>query len=137
MERFLGRAHRWLGIATIAVFLVTGVVLRRNHLNLLALDSGLRLLFRSRHVYLLFSGLLNLAIGLRFALPPAARGAVVALVGSILILTSPFFLAAAFVLEPMTSGTVGPVSTLGVAAAFSGVLGYSLGIWSLRSRTGV
>jgi hypothetical protein len=74
MERFLGRAHRWVGVATIAVFLATGVVLRRHHLDLLALDSGLRLLFRSRHVYLLFSGLLNLAMGLRFGLPPAGRG---------------------------------------------------------------
>ena len=137
MDRFLGRMHRWVGIATIAVFLITGVLMRRHHLNLLALDSGMRLLFRSRHVYLLFSGLLNLAIGLRFALPPAGTGALVALIGSILILISPFLLGAAFVLEPLTSGTVGPVSTLGVIAAFSGVLGYSLGTWSLHSRTGV
>jgi hypothetical protein len=129
MERSLGSAHRLPGLGTIGLFLVTGVLMRRQHLHLLPLDSGLRMLFRSRHVYLLFSGLVNLALGVRFILPPAGRGSMVARVGSFLALASPVLLAAAFFMEPMSSGRSGPVSALGVLAAFLGVLAYSLGTW--------
>ena len=129
IERSLGSAHRLLGLGTIGLFLLTGVLMRRQHLHLLPADSGLRMLFRSRHVYLLFSGLVNLALGMRFLLPPAGRGSMVALVGSILALASPVLLAAAFFIEPMGSGQFGPVSALGVFAAFLGVLAYSLGTW--------
>jgi hypothetical protein len=129
MERSLGSAHRLLGLGTLGLFLVTGVLMRRQHLHLLPPDSGLRMLFRSRHIYLLFSGLVNLALGLRFILPPSGRGSMLARVGSVLALASPVLLAAAFFVEPMGSGQVGPVSALGVFAAFLGVLAYSMGTW--------
>ena len=129
VERSLGNAHRWLGLATIGLFLLTGVLLRRHHVHLLPVDSGLRLLFRSRHVYLLFSGLVNLSLGLRFVLPNSGRGRPLALGGSLLTLASPVLLAAAFFLEPMGSGQFGPMSGFGVIAAFVGVLSYALGTW--------
>jgi hypothetical protein len=129
VQRYLGNAHRWLGLVTIGFFLVTGVLLRRHHLHLLPVDSGLRLLFRSRHVYLLFSGLVNLLLGLRLVLPTSGRGSALALIGSLLTLASPVLLAAAFFLEPMGSRQVGPVSTFGVVAAFLGVLSYALATW--------
>jgi hypothetical protein len=91
------------------------------------------MLFRSRHIYLLFSGLVNLSIGMRFVLPSTGRGSLTALAGSLLTLTAPVLLAAAFFLEPMGSGQAGPVSALGIFAAFAGVLGYSLGTWRLSA----
>ena len=133
MQRYLGTAHRWLGLATIGLFLVTGILLRRHHVHLLPVDSGLRMLFRSRHVYLLFSGLVNLSLGLRFVLPAPGRGSSLALVGSSLTLVSPALLAIAFFLEPMGSGQFGPVSFLGVIAAFVGVLSYTLGTWRIAA----
>jgi hypothetical protein len=133
MERVLGTTHRLLGLAAVALFLVTGLIMRRQHLELLTVGSGLRMLFRSRHVYLLFSGLVNLAVGLRFALPSSGRGSRIALVGSILTLLSPLLLAAAFFSEPMASGRAGPVSALGVFVAFLGVGSYSLGTWRRNS----
>jgi hypothetical protein len=129
MERVLGRAHRWVGLITVLVFLGTGVIMRRQHLELLPADSSLRLLFRSRHIYLLFSGLLNLVVGLRFVLPSVGRGRHVAPIGSALILLSPVLLLAAFFLEPMGSKNIGPVSAYGVFASFLGVLFYSIGSW--------
>jgi hypothetical protein len=134
VERTLGTAHRWIGLATIGLFVVTGILMRRNHVHLLPVDSGLRMLFRSRHVYLLFSGLLNLAIGLRFVLPSSGRGSRLAPISSMLILLAPVLLAAGFFLEPMRSGRFGPVSGFGVFAAFLGVLGYSLATWRLPVR---
>jgi hypothetical protein len=132
VERFLGTLHRWLGLATIALFLVSGALMRSHHVHLLSADSALRMLFRSRHIYLLFSGLINVSVGLRFALPSSGRGSRIALAGSVLTLASSVLLAAAFFLEPMRSGQSGPVSGLGVFAAFLGVLLYSLGTWRRR-----
>jgi hypothetical protein len=129
VERFLGTLHRWLGLATIALFLVTGALMRSHHVHLLPVDSALRMLFRSRHIYLLFSGLINVSVGLRFVLPSSGRGSRAALAGSVLTLTSPVLFAVAFFLEPMHSGRLSPVSRFGVFAAFLGVLLYSLGTW--------
>jgi hypothetical protein len=129
MERFLGTAHRTLGLIAIALFIVTGLVMRHHHVALLPVDSGLRMLFRSRHIYLLFSGLVNLSLGMGFALPSKGRGSRIALAGSLLTLSAPVLLAAAFFLEPMSSGQAGPVSALGIFAALIGVLSYSLGTW--------
>jgi hypothetical protein len=129
LDSALGIAHRWVGLATIGLFLVTGALMRQHHVQLLAVDSALRMLFRSRHVYLLFSGLLNVSVGLRFGLPSSGRGSRMALLGSLLILASPVLLAAGFFLEPMRSGEAGRTSGFGVFAAFLGVLLYSLGTW--------
>ena len=110
----------------VVVLLLTGLLLRRQHLEVPDLDAGLRMLFRSRHIHLLFAGLLNLAIGLRFALPVAARARRIAVAGSVLLLVSLFLLFTAFVLEPMGSGRFGPVRALGVLAACLGVISHSL-----------
>jgi hypothetical protein len=103
--------------------------MRSRHVHLLPVDSALRMLFRSRHIYLLFSGLINVLVGLRFVLPSLGRGSRVALLGSILILTSPVLFAVAFFLEPMHSGQFGQLSGFGVFSAFFGVLLYSVGTW--------
>ena len=121
LERFLGTAHRWVGLGAFVLFLTTGLIMRHQHLYLLPLDSGLRLLFRSRHIYLLFGALLNVAVSLHYSLPPShgRRGTTVA--GSMLVLASPFLLALAFFREPVGSGQVGPLSGLGVLLAVLGI----------------
>jgi hypothetical protein len=129
MQRFLGTAHRTLGLIAIVLFVFTGLLMRKHHVALLPADSGLRMLFRSRHIYLLFSGLVNLSLGMRFVLPSTGRGSRIALAGSLLTLAAPVLLAAAFFLEPLASGQAGPVSALGIFSAFAGVLAYCLGTW--------
>jgi len=132
MTRYLGSIHRWLGLAAITVFLGTGIYMRASHLENLPLDSGLRALFRSRHVYLLFAGLLNVAVGLGYKIPATGRGHRIAPLGSLLVMTSPILAAVAFVREPVGTGTSGPLSALAVFAAVLGMLFYELGAW----RTG-
>jgi hypothetical protein len=129
MQRSLGTAHRTLGLIAIALFFATGLLMCWHHVAQLPADSGLRMLFRSRHIYLLFSGLVNLSLGMGFVLPSTGRGSRIALAGSVLTLSAPVLLATAFFLEPVRSGQAGPVSTLGIFAAFIGVLSYSLGTW--------
>jgi hypothetical protein len=132
LDARLGTLHRWLGVTTVVIFVATGLVMLRQNVDALPLDSGLRLLFRSRHLYLLFGGLVNLSVGLRFVLPPAGGARSAALVGSGLTLLSPVLFLAAFALEPLTSQTPGLTSALGAYAAFGGVLLYSLAVWRAR-----
>lgn len=129
LDSRLGVLHRGLGVTTIVLFLATGAIMAGQNLDALAVDSGLRLLFRSRHLYLLFGGLVNLSIGLRFVLPPAGKARAAALLGSALTLLSPVLFLVAFALEPLRSGTPGLTSALGAYAAFGGVLLYSLASW--------
>jgi hypothetical protein len=134
MSNKLGQIHRWLGLIAVLVFFSTGVIMRMHHLNLLPEDSGLRMLFRSRHIYMLFCGLLNLAVGLRYSLPDSGRGSRIGVIGSLLILIAPLLMAAAFFTEPLLMLHVGPLSIFGVYAAVAGMLFYGLAAWPRKNQ---
>ena len=134
MRRYLGTAHRTVGIATLALFAVTGQIMDQLHLNQMAVDSAVRLLYRSRHIYLLFAGLVNLAVGMRFVLPISGTGSRVAVIGSILMLVAPVPLTVAFFVEPPRLGQVTLPAILGIFGSYVGLLFYCVGIWRLRAR---
>jgi hypothetical protein len=121
MQRTLRTAHLVVGAIAVGAFLVTGLLMYSHEPPVSAMDWGDRLLFRSRHIYLLSAGLVNLALGLRYALPDAAarRGGAVA--GSLFALASPVLLFFAFFAEPMAGREPGPLSVLGLYALFGGV----------------
>ncbi len=122
MQRSLRTAHLAVGTLTIGAFLVTGLVMYGHQPALSTMDWGDRLLFRSRHIYILAAALVNLALGIRYALPEGAarRGAAVA--GSLLALASTAMLFFAFFAEPMAGRGPGSLSALGLYALFGGVL---------------
>ncbi|MBM4218364.1 MAG: hypothetical protein FJ171_01750 [Gammaproteobacteria bacterium] len=122
MQGTLRTAHLVVGAITVSAFLVTGLVMSGHHPALATLDWGDRLLFRSRHIYILAAGLVNLALGLRYALPDGAgrRGAAIA--GSLLALASAVMLFFAFFAEPMAGRAPGALSASGLYALFAGVM---------------
>jgi len=89
--------HRWFGIVLTAIFLATGqYMLRVEHVSDLAM--GPRLLYRSRHIYLLMAALINLVLGAYFVPSPRAGirvtqrvGSALITVGSVLLLVSFFY----------------------------------------------
>ena len=91
------RFHRWFGIALTIVFLATGqYMLRIAHVA--GLDMGPRLLYRSRHIYILMAALLNLTLGAYASTShaPHARAlqrlaSAVIVVGSVLLVVSFFY----------------------------------------------
>jgi hypothetical protein len=119
--------HRAVGMATVLVFFATGLFLRYLRPPMTTYDDATRLLFRSGHIYLLFSGLVNLALGLHLASlrRPAARR--LAFAGSVLLVIAPIFLLAGFFLEPAGLGMARPFSHIGIYATFGGVLLHLLG----------
>jgi hypothetical protein len=118
----LRMAHLVVGALTVGAFLVTGMIMSGHEPPLASLDWGDRLLFRSRHIYLLAAGLVNLSLGAGYA-PGAGglRGAAGAL-GSLLALAAAPMLFFAFFAEPMAGRGPGALSAFGLYALFGGVL---------------
>lgn len=110
------RLHFVVGLAALVFFAGTGLYLRFREPAMAATDLGPRMLLRAGHIYLLFSGLLNVVAGLRSGGKNASR------VGSVLLLSSPVLLAVGFCVEAARSALQRPLTMLGVFAATIGVL---------------
>ena len=132
MKRHLGAIHLWVGLSTIVFFFVTGQLMDHWNMDQMSIESALRQLYRSRHIYLLFGGLVNLAVSMRFVLPVSGEGCRVAVLGSLLMLVSPAFLAAAFFVEPPRLGHTTILTIVGVFASYLGLLFYCLGTRKIR-----
>jgi uncharacterized membrane protein len=89
------RIHVAMGLAAVVLFLATGIYMRTQETFLL--PDGVRLLYRSRHIYLLLSALLNLLVGIHYR--AGASGKTIRSIGSTLILIAPPSLFAAFFLD--------------------------------------
>ena len=88
-----------------------------------AMDWGDRLLFRSRHIYILCAGLVNLSLGQHYALPDGAvRRRDAAVGGLLLALASAALLFFAFFAEPMAGRGPGRSALFGLYALFAGVI---------------
>lgn len=93
------RLHLWTGLLTVIIFLLTGQFMRHHQPPMTAFTPEVRMLFRSRHIYILTAGLVNLMLGLYLQRPPGWRGRA-QLLGSALLLPSPALLILAFTQEP-------------------------------------
>jgi hypothetical protein len=126
MQPTLRMAHLVVGAIAVGAFLLTGMVMATHDPPVSAMDWGDRLLFRSRHIYLLGAGLVNLALGVHFALPAGAARRGAAIAASVLALASGPTLFFAFFAEPMAGRPPGQLSAIGLFALFGGVVLYTL-----------
>ena len=94
------RFHLIVGIAVVVVFLLTGLWMRRHEPPMNTLSDAMRLMHRSRHIYILASGLVNLMLGLYIQHRPAGWRGRVQWIGSGLLIASPMLLVLAFSVEP-------------------------------------
>jgi hypothetical protein len=120
------RAHLIVGLVTLVAFLASGQYMDREYDHLRGLDDATRLLFRSAHIYLLFSALLNLALGLYLTERPGwrrwlQRG------GSVLLLATPVLFAVAFLTEPWLTELERPYARPGIYFSLAGMLLHLIG----------
>ena len=87
------RAHWLVGLLALVAFLLTGAYMK-HMAGVPNLDSVPRLIFRSRHLFLLLAAVANLALSNRQPVHLSQR------VAAVLVLVSPFLLIAAFVTDP-------------------------------------
>lgn len=123
MKRF----HLILGLVVVVVFLLTGQYMEYVHNRLL--PDGMRMLYRSRHIYFLLAGLINLGLGLYLIVRPGGWRRTLQIVGSILIVFSPGFLLVGFFLEPGWGPEKTSIAPLGIFAVALGTLLHLLSGW--------
>jgi hypothetical protein len=92
--------HLVAGTIAVIAFLITGQFMRHHQPPMETLDDSVRLMFRSRHIYILAAGLVNLILGLYLQPQASIWRRTVQLAGSVLLLGSLVPLILAFVLEP-------------------------------------
>ena len=116
------KLHLVVGFMFAAIFLATGVYMAVGMPEINEDDHGMRMMFRSAHVYILMGALVNLVMGCYLSLeaPTAARRT--QLVGSLLILISPLIFLIAFFVEPDVGRLDRPVAVAGTACLAIGVI---------------
>src|SRR2546423_4556613 len=58
------RLHLVVGVLTLIAFILTGQYLRRVYPDMSAVGDGIRMMLRSRHLYIMLAGAVNAALGL-------------------------------------------------------------------------
>ena len=102
-----------------------------NFPDLYAEDETVRYLFRSRHVYILFSSLINILLGLYLSRSESPLSARLQFLGSLLLLAAPLLHIAAFLVEPLSQ--VRLLTTVATFLAFGGTIAHLLGGYRSRS----
>lgn len=119
----MGRTHQIIGFLFLLVFLATGLFMSATFPEAWGGDAGTRMIFRSAHIYILFSSLLNLALavssrGVRWSRPKR--------MASSLILVAPVLFTTAFFIESAAGSMERPYSLAGAVACLVGVLVHQL-----------
>ena len=117
------QTHLIIGLLGVIAFVLTGQILAHHDPNIHTLSSEVRMMYISRHIYLLGSALVNLTLGLYLQVQPAGWRRRLQQGGSLLIILSPISLLLAFVAEP-ARGMAGRswLSFFGLIALFAGVM---------------
>ena len=93
------RFHLAVGVLTVIIFVITGQLMRHHSPPMVSLSDSTRLMFRSRHIYILASGLVNLMLGLYLEVRTGWHR-IVQFLGSTFLVASPVLLILAFRVEP-------------------------------------
>lgn len=133
-ESTLQRIHLYAAVLLLMIFAATGQWMRHHAPPVHQMEMDARLLYRSRHIYVLMIGLLNLAVGVRYILPTGVWRRRFTFAGSALLWAAGSLLVAAFAIEPSV-GQPGPASKWGLYAAFGGALSYCFAVWETRERS--
>ncbi|MFL6374137.1 MAG: hypothetical protein ACJ73D_05675 [Pyrinomonadaceae bacterium] len=113
--------HLAVGIVLFVAFCVTGRMMRLDFPDKDAIPADLRLLMRSRHIYILFNSLLWLVLGTYLRLSPRIWQRVFQVIGSLLLLLSAGHLIWGWYLESYELARFSDVSRMGIYLSLAGV----------------
>lgn len=116
------RLHLIFGILVLLVFLLTGQFMDFHQPKVRELEDGARMMFRSRHIYILLAGLLNVGLGVYFTYRNESWRKILQVIGSSLIIIATLMIIGAFFYEPTLAGLKGPLTLPAIIALAVGVL---------------
>jgi hypothetical protein len=114
--------HHAAGALYIVVFLATGAWMRSHFPDAFQGDPGMRMMFRSAHLYILLSALINLVAGAHLRLRPVRWRGILQGVGSGFLLAAPAFFTGAFFWEPAPLKLDRPFVLAGAILALTGAV---------------
>ncbi len=103
-------------------FLLTGQYMDKYFNHLEGMADGPRLLYRTRHIFILLAGLLNLGIGAYFTYRSEMWRRILQLIGSLLIVAASLLFLIAFFHEPKLTDLHTPLSHWGTYTIATGVV---------------
>jgi hypothetical protein len=118
----LKKVHLIFGIFILIVFLLTGQYMDKYYHHMVGAPDGIRLLYRTRHIFILLSGLTNLGIGAYFTYRLVFWRRALQLVGSGLTFLASFLFITAFFYEPGLKDLRTPLSHWGTYSIAAGVV---------------
>jgi hypothetical protein len=116
------KAHLIFGILIVIAFLFTGQYMDKFYNHLDGMPDGPRLLYRTRHIFILLSGLLNLGIGAYFTYRMQPWRRTIQLLGSLLIFVASLLFLIAFFYEPNLGNLHTPLSHWGTYSIATGAV---------------
>ena len=124
--------HLIAGVAGLVAFLATGVYMDRSLAHLAGMPDAPRALYRSAHIYLLFSALLNMVLGSYVVLRRGMWWQGFQYVGSLLVLGSGVMFLYGFAIETPAGQVERPVIREAIYFCLVGVLVHAIS--SFRAR---
>ncbi|MEM8485380.1 MAG: hypothetical protein AAF564_07505 [Bacteroidota bacterium] len=132
----VGNLHRILGIVMAMVFVATGAYMHFAYNGLDGMEESQKLLFRSAHIYILLSALVNIALGVHYWIYPKKSLRALQRVGSTLVALAPILFMLGFFNEPWLDELQRPFSGPGVYAIALGCLLHVLAFYlNYRAQT--
>ncbi|MEP6850713.1 MAG: hypothetical protein ABI999_17785 [Acidobacteriota bacterium] len=113
--------HLILGALVFIIFVTTGRLMSVDFPDKDAITPELRLLMRSRHIYILFSALIHLGLGLYLQLRPQTWRWILQYAGSIVLTVSSSLLIWAFFAETFLLQHFSAISRYGIILSLVGV----------------
>ena len=114
--------HLIFGVFVVVVFLLTGQYMDKLYNHMVGVPDAQRLLFRTRHIFILLAGLLNLGIGAYFTYRVETWRRTIQLVGSLFIFAASCLFVIAFFYEPNLGDLHTPLSHWGTYTIAAGAL---------------
>ena len=106
----------------VVAFLLTGQYMDKFYHHMVGVPDAQRLLYRTRHIFILLAGLLNLGIGAYFSYRIEMWRRSLQLLGSLLIFAASFLFLIAFFYEPNLGNLRTPLSHWGTYTIATGAL---------------
>lgn len=113
--------HLVFGLVMFIVFVTTGKYMRIDFPDKDIIPQDLRLLMRSRHIYILFNALIHLTLGVYLQMRPAPWRKSLQYFGSLLLTVSAGLLLWAFITETYQLQRFSEVSRFGIYTSLAGV----------------
>lgn len=126
--------HLIFGILLFIAFAVTGKFMRWDFPDKEIIPQDLRILMRSRHIYILFSSLIHLLLGVYLQISQKTWQKVLQIFGSVLLITASGLLIVGFIYDTYYAKTFSDVARFGIYLSLGGVAFHLVGGFLVKNE---